>query len=137
MKRRITIVVCAFFAALMTCNGCSVQETDGTKIADLDYTVVEYDKVPEELIAEIEQKKEADFKMTYETDEYLYIVRGYGEKETGGYSIAVNDVYQTTNSIYFKTTLIGPEDDKESVNAPSYPYIVVKIEYQDMNVVFE
>ena len=67
MKRRITIVVCAFFAALMTCNGCSVQETDGTKIADLDYTVVEYDKVPEELIAEIEQKKEADFKMTYET----------------------------------------------------------------------
>ena len=33
---------------------------------------------------------------------------GYGTQETGGYSIAVNALYETANAIYVDTNLIGP-----------------------------
>ena len=83
------------------------------------------------------QKKEADFKLTYEDDGQLYIVRGYGEQETGGYSIAVKEVYLTKNAICFHTMLIGPGEAEEKTKAPSYPYIVVQVKSQDKNVIFE
>ena len=132
-------LVSVFFVAgvsLLVFCGCKISESDGTKVSDLDYTVVEEEKVPEELKTQIDEKKEADFKLTYENGEDLYIIRGYGEQETGGYSIAVNDVYLTTNSVCFQTTLIGPSESEEKSKAPSYPYIVVKIKDQDKNVVF-
>lgn len=64
--------------------------------------------IPEELQNDIEEKKAADFKMTYKDSEFLYIVRGYGEQETGGYSICIRDLYLTSNAIIFDTELIGP-----------------------------
>ena len=41
----------------------------------------------------IAQKTSARFKMTYSTDENLYITVGYGPQEGGGYSICVNEQY--------------------------------------------
>ncbi len=135
---RIAGVVTIWMIAGMTVlAGCKLSESDGTKVADLDYTVVEEAKVPEELKEQIKQKKEADFKLTYEDDGQLYIVRGYGEQETGGYSIAVKEVYLTKNAICFHTMLIGPGEAEEKTKAPSYPYIVVQVKSQDKNVIFE
>ncbi len=128
------------FAALFLCvclSGCGMSQAGGAKVADIDYTVVEDEKTPKELLKTIEEKKNADFKMTYEEGEHLYIVRGYGQQETGGYSIAVSDIYLTSNAIYFKTTLIGPGESSEVAKAPSYPYIVVKVKKQGKNVVFD
>ena len=96
-----------FFAALLFA-GCSVEQTNRTKISDLDYTIVAEADIPEELQNDIEEKKAADFKMTYKDSEFLYIVRGYGEQETGGYSICIRDLYLTSNAIIFDTELIGP-----------------------------
>lgn len=134
-QKLLPLLLIAVFAALLL-GGCKISESDGTKVEDLDYTVVEKEKIPEELLSQIEEKQEADFKLTYENGDDLYIVRGYGEQETGGYSIAVNAVYLTTNSVCFQTTLLGPGEAEEKSKAPSYPYIVVKIENQDKNVVF-
>lgn len=117
--------------------GCSIEKTDGNRVADLEYTVVSDDNLPEELKGQIEEKKMADFKTTYEDADYLYIVRGYGEQETGGYSISVEDAYLTDNAICVKTMLAGPTRPDEVVKAPSYPYIVLKTEQQDKNVVFD
>ena len=61
--------------------------------------MLEEEAVPEELKQEIEERKEMDFKLTYEDNGKLYIARGYGEKETGGYSISVKDVYLTQNAL--------------------------------------
>ena len=61
---------------------CGTDEPD--KISDLDYTIAAEADIPEELQNDIEEKKAADFKMTYKDSEFLYIVRGYGEQETGG-----------------------------------------------------
>ena len=126
----------AFFAALLFA-GCSVEQTNRTKISDLDYTIVAEADIPEELQNDIEEKKAADFKMTYKDSEFLYIVRGYGEQETGGYSISIRNLYLTSNAVIFDTELIGPHKGETISKSPSYPYIVVKVELRNENVVFE
>ena len=116
--------------------GCGIEKTDGSKISDLEYEIVEEEDVPKELAAKIEEKKAADFKLTYEGDRYLYIVRGYGEQETGGYSIQILDFYLTQNAVVFDTNLVGPSKGDTKNTAPSYPYLVVRTQSTDKNVVF-
>lgn len=122
---------------LLALGGCSLSKTGTEKIRDLDYTVLEEEEIPEKLLKEIEEKKEGDFKMSYVLDDYLYIVRGFGMQETGGYSIRVQEVYLTENAVYFDADLIGPKAGDVREKAVSYPYIVVKLERQEENVVFE
>lgn len=128
-------LVCMLVLNLFT--GCSIEKTNRTKVRDLEYHVVAAEELPEELLAQIEEKKAADFKMTYETPENLYIVRGYGEQETGGYSIQVKELYLSSNAVFFSTELIGPRKGETITKSPSYPYIVVQTEKVDKNVVFE
>lgn len=117
--------------------GCSIEETGGTKVCDLEYEIVEESSLPEELLTMIEEKKAADFKMTYEAGAEQYIVRGYGEQATGGYSIKVKECYLTTNAILFDTELVGPRKGENASTSPSFPYIVIKIENRDESTVFE
>ena len=102
----------------------------------MEYEIIE-DEIPKELSEKIEEKKSADFKLTYESDKYLYIVRGYGEQETGGYSIQILDLYLTQNAVVFHTNLKGPSKDEVKNAAPSYPYIVIRIEHTDKHVIFQ
>ena len=75
--------------------------------------------------------------MTYADNGSLYIAVGYGEQPTSGYSIEVKELYETENAIYIHTNLIGPAKDEKIVERKTYPYIVVKLEFVDKNVVFE
>ena len=70
-------------------------------------------------------------------DEYLYIAEGFGTKETGGYSITVNQFYVKDKAMYFDTRLIAPDKGEKVSNQASYPYIVIKTELSEMPVVFE
>ena len=88
--------------------GCG-KTRDTAKIRDLEFTVMDQERIPEELKAIIEEKKVQPFKMTYSDEEKLYIVTGYGPQETGGYSIQVKELYLTENAIVFDTELSGPE----------------------------
>lgn len=117
--------------------GCKVETTKNEKINDLKFTTVENVDIPEELAKIIDSKKQQPFKLSFSSEGYLYIVEGYGEQNTGGYSIQVNELYESSNAIYIDTSLIGPEKDKEISKAKSYPYIVVKTEFIDKNIVFE
>lgn len=117
--------------------GCGIEQTNRTKISDLDYVILAEEEIPEELLTEIEGKKTADFKMTYEDGEYLYIARGYGEQETGGYSICMKELYVTSNSVLFSTELIGPKKGETVSKSPSCPYVVVRTELRTETVVFE
>lgn len=130
-------VAIGLLAMLVTLSGCGIEKTDAGKVSDLEYELAEENDLPQELKAKIEEKKAADFKLTYERDDYLYIVRGYGEQETGGYSIQILECYLTQNAIVFKTGLIGPSKEETKNAAPSYPYIVVKTKKQDRNVIFQ
>ena len=122
---------------IMGLAGCGLQKTGTEKIRDLDYTVVAEREIPEELQNEIAQRYTEDFKMTYMLDDSLYIVRGYGMQETGGYSIQVQNLYLAENALYFETDLIGPDHGAQVEKTVSYPYIAVKTERLEENVVFE
>ena len=131
MKKRICLLVLTLFLF-----GCSAERGQQERV-DLAYTVTSEDRLPEELKILVDGKKEQPFKMTYQDGDYLYICQGYGTQETGGYSIQVDDVYRTSNAVYFSSTLIGPTEAELKVAKETTPYIVVKIEYQDMTVVFD
>lgn len=133
MKR---VIALSLFIVVLLC-GCSVDKQDKEKIKDLEYTVVETQDIPDELLKNIEEKKEEVFKITFKDEDFLYIVVGYGLQPTGGYSISVDELYLTNNAIYIDTTLIGPSKEEDIAQVQTYPYIVVKTEYMDRSVVFK
>lgn len=117
--------------------GCSVEKENQDKVRDLEFQVVGEAELPEELKQIIEEKKLSPFKLTYSNDQGLYIVTGYGEQVSGGYSIAVNELYLTENSIVIDTELLGPGTGEATGQEVSYPYIVVKTEYLENPVIFQ
>lgn len=134
MRYRLRLVTIGLTIVIsMVFFGCKEEE----KIRDLDFTVVSSECIPKELLAEIESKKQEEFKVTFRDGNYLYLCMGYGKQETDGYSICVKDLYLTESSIVFDTTLLGPKHTKENKSKEaSYPYIVIKMEYIDATVIF-
>ena len=118
-------------------SGCKVEEGDTKKISDLSFIVVKDEEIPERLRELIQESKEKPFKLTYSDDNYLYLVMGYGEQATSGYSVQVKECYLTSNAIVFKTNLLGPSKSENIVETKTYPYIVVKTEYREEMVVFQ
>lgn len=117
--------------------GCKSSKVDDSGGTDLDFTVVEPNAVPEKLKTVIEDKKAEEFKYTYTEGDNMYIVAGFGKQATGGYSIKVNSLCATENTICFDCDLIGPSEGEAVNKTASFPYIVVKIQFMDKNVVFE
>lgn len=116
---------------------CSVEKDDLEKVRDLEFTVVGEADLPEELRNVIGEKKLAPFKLTYTDEQNLYIVVGYGEQQTGGYSILIRELYLTENAIVADTELNGPESGEQTGVEKSYPYIVIKTEYLEEPVIFQ
>ena len=135
MRKIIPTIFCVILLSLMT--GCSAEKLRTEKLRDIEFTVVDEENIPEELEEMIEEKEEKPFKLTYADNGALYIAVGYGEQPTSGYSIEVQELYETENAIYIHTNLIGPAKDEKIVEQKTYPYLVVKLEFIDKNVVFE
>lgn len=121
-------------AAFLT--GCGMGKEDEEK-SNLEFTVVDEERLPEELRKMVDEKKAEPFKLTYADGGYLYLCIGYGKQVTGGYSITVNELYATQNAVYLDTNLIGPKEAEEKNGNPSYPYIVIKTPFMDKTVVFD
>lgn len=117
--------------------GCGVEKTSAEKVRDVAFTVIDQSEIPQELQTSIEEKKKEGFKLTYSDEKNRYMAVGYGEQKTGGYSISVDECYLSTNALYFGTTLTGPEKGEKINEVSSYPYIVVRTELLEENVVFE
>lgn len=124
-------------ACMLFMGGCTLLSQEKIKLRDLDFTVLSEEKIPEQLVAVIEEKKGNPFQITYTDNANLYICIGYGEQETGGYSIAVDELYLTDTNICVSTTLLGPEASEKPNKTPSYPYIVIKTEFLEQTVTFE
>lgn len=122
---------------LLTLCACSAKELATEKIRDIDITVIKEEDIPEELMTMIKEKETTPFKLTYADQGALYIAEGYGEQPTSGYSIEVKECFETKNAIYLHTNLIGPSKEERIVEKATYPYIVIKMEFIDKNVVFQ
>lgn len=120
---------------VMLCS-CESQVKTQEKVKDCNYTVVEQEELPKELVELIEERKKEPFKLSFGEDGYLYIVRGYGKQAGGGYSISVEGLYETETQICLETNLIGPKEPEET-KVETYPYIVVMMEYIDKDVVYQ
>lgn len=137
--RKVLIVVALFAWVLVVriLTACSVKKDDLEKVRDLEFTVVGESDLPEELKTVIGEKKQAPFKLTYTDDQNLYIIVGYGEQQSGGYSISVRELYLTENAIVVDTELLGPEAGEATGVEKSYPYLVIRTEYREDPVIFQ
>ena len=125
---------CLSLMILLT--GCEMKQVGNMAKTEVEFTVVEPDEVPSELAVIIEENKQGEIKLTYEDQGYMYLVRGYGQQKTGGYSIAVNEVF-LEDGLHVDTSLIGPPRDQEIRDEASYPYLVIKIEAREAEVLFD
>lgn len=135
MKKCAGLLAVLAMVGLLT--GCSLLSNESVKLKDLEFTVLSEEKLPEELKTVVEERKAEPFQLTYSDKEYLYICIGYGEQPTGGYSIAVDELYLTDSAVYVGASLLGPEPSEKSNKTPSYPYIVLKTDFLDDTVIFE
>lgn len=122
---------------LLALSACSAEKIGTEKIRDIDFTVIKEEDIPEELQTMIKENEKQVFKLTYADQGALYIAEGYGEQPTSGYSIGMKDCFETKNAIYVHTNLMGPSKEEKIVEAKTYPYIVIKMEFIDKNVVFQ
>lgn len=125
--RKIMLIV-LLLAVTLVLGGCDTIKNDTEKKADLDYTVIDYNKVPEEVQKIIDEKKEEPFQTTYSDLESTYILIGYGKKQSDGYSIQLDEIYESDTNVFVKTTFMGP-DEAPGNGEITYPYIIIKIEY--------
>lgn len=136
MRRKwFTMLIAIMLLAIIT--GCNKEETAGEKIRDLDFTVVATENIPDELMVYVEEEKAEPFYRTYSDGDFMYLCVGYGEQETGGYSISVNALYLAEDAVCMDTTLMGPGPGEERIASKSYPYIVICTEYIDSPIVFQ
>ena len=138
-RRRILTATAILSLYILVFTACGLLQDEKIKLRDLDFTVLSEEKIPEELKTVIAEKGTEPFKLTYSDNENLYISIGYGEQKTGGYSIAVDELYLTDDAVYVRTTLLGPDitGQRENAGKPSIPYIVLKTELLDKSVIYE
>lgn len=129
IKNLLYAVVITTLVLILT--GCEAQETAGDKLRDLDFTVIGENEQPDALKSIIAEKSGSAFQISYTIGEELYIAVGYGEQPSGGYSITVNEFYETADAIFIDTTLIGPGSAQNVTGTPTTPYIVIKTENID------
>ncbi len=135
MKKILSVIL---LVTVLFAGGCSVEkEGAADKISDVDFTVVEEIDIPEEVKTLIDERKANPFQVAFVTGESTYIMVGYGEQPTGGYSITVDECYLAEDGIHVVTNLLGPEKDATVDSNLSYPYIVLKTEATDKEVIFE
>lgn len=131
--------------------GCGEKKEGGRK--DIEFTVCDETRMPQELLEIINEKKGKPFKLTYVNNNYLYIVIGYGEHDRKNLNVVVEDLYLTDKAIYVETNLLTSDmlkveethsgSDAENsgeiaAGTPSmYPYIVLKCEKYELPVIFE
>ena len=81
--------------------------------------------------------KREESQLTYADGQYLYLAKGYGTRESSGYNISVKDLYLTEHTIVFETQISGPTEGEDVSRRETTPYIVVKTEILDGQVVFQ
>ena len=87
--------VCLAVAVFLT--GCELIRIEEGERTPVEYAIVKQEELPDEAVEFIEQRKKKEFQMTYLVGDVLYLLKGYGEQMTGGYSIQVEEVSESEN----------------------------------------
>ena len=133
MLKKICMLVTLCIAVIIIACGCRIVESDTEEKNDVDYTVASYDDVPEEVRKIIDEKKENEFSTIISDKENTYIVVGYGKRNTGGYTIKLKDIFESSTDVFVRLEFEGPKQSEEK-DMESYPFIIIKIEYTQKNI---
>lgn len=130
--KRFTVIALIFVCCVFC--GCLKQEKQGAK-EKVDYAVCKKENLPKELVQRINEQKDKVFHFTYSMKETMYYVIGYGKQTGTGYKIRIKNMKMDEDHVYIDTNLIGvPKQQQEKGN--SYPYIVIKSQNYEKDVVF-
>lgn len=130
-----TVVAVMLIVVMSGISGCSVERGRKSNNKEVDYTIVKSQDIPEQLKSQIDMKMRDEFDITYSDGNSMYIVSGYGEVPTGGYSITVEELVMDKDNINVRTKLHAPEENNDVVQEFSCPYVVIKLEDSDKKVV--
>lgn len=134
--KRYHVILFAVLVVISLC-GCTVTQKKTDKIDDIAYTIVQEENQPEEVRALIEANKTTSMKLSYTDQGKQYIIIGYGTQETSGYSVEIREVYETENTVYIDTNLLGPDSKEEIATVATYPYIVIEITESVKPIVYD
>ena len=84
-----------------------------------------------------EEKKDTPYNITYADQGKLYIAEGDDSQPKSGYSVEVEEVYATQDTVYIRTNLLGPEKGEEIKEKTTFPYVVIQMEYIEKDVRFD
>lgn len=135
--KKASVLLGVIWWSLLFLSGCNFIRIEEEPRKPLEYSIVKNEDLPAELAALIQEKKAKAFQLTYQSEKDLFLIKGYGQQMSGGYSISVEELGITSQAVFFRTQLIGPQDEKTALSPPSYPYIVVKMAYRKEPVIFE
>lgn len=124
-------------AVLSVLPGCVTQYDSAMKLRDLEFTVTDEEDAPEELRTMIDEAREDPYRLIFAEQGLLWIAEGYGRKETTGYSVEVRELYETEDAVHIRTRLLGPGAQEEIRGAPTYPCVIVQMEYIEKDVLFD
>lgn len=127
------IVIVACIIMLLT--ACLWSDKPSDKLSDLEFTVVGEQEQPDTLKDIITEKGELPFQLSYSVGDDLYIAVGYGIQQSAGYSITVNEFYETKDNIVLDTSLLGPGSAENVTDTTSIPYIVIKTHNIDDKII--
>lgn len=134
--KKVAGVAVLFCWAMLFLTGCGLIRIEEGERTPLEYSIVKQEEIPLEAVELMEQKKKQGFQMTYQVEDELYLMKGYGQQMTGGYSIFVEEVSESENGVFCNTRLIGPSEGEQG-GEPSYPCIVLKIKNTKKPVQFQ
>lgn len=137
IQRRLRLAVVLFLLILLSLflPGCFSQGEEEGEKKELSFTVVPEKEISGELRKLLDKKKEKPFRFSYIDEDSLYIVEGFGEKDSGGYSVVVDQLYLMKQAVYFNALLVGPKEEDRTLEK-TCPYIVIKLERREEPVVF-
>ena len=122
--------------SLLFLGGCRFIKIEEEPRKPLEYSIVKQENLPAELTALIEEKKGKEFQMTYQSEKELFLIKGYGQQMSGGYSIQVEELGATENPLCFAPNPRLHFDLKEA-GVPSYPCVVIRTKAHRESVVFQ
>lgn len=99
------------------------------------YVICKRDVVPTQLGELIDEQKTQAFHFTYTTGDFTYYVVGYGRQPGSGYKIKVKEFSADQTHIYIDTTLEGVTKEHQR-KGRSYPYIILKSQFYEKDVIF-
>ena len=136
-KKQKGILTVFLLCACFLISGCITRIEKEQKQKDLEYILIDQEHLPEEMTEVLGQLKKKEFHFVYSDQGKTYLAEGYGACPTTGYSIQVNELYETEHTIYIHTSLMGPEVSEETKEITTFPYIVVEISETEKEVMFD